>query len=221
MPDDSKVEITAVLLARSLQGIRSRSGSTGYLPDVVQEIKNRYLFLIAPREDEIFVTPPKGVEFKHGKFMYQKQSVVIDQLTVFNDGVAADTSSSTDDSDHFLDNLAEWAKVAMPKAEITGPRYYLSHLEVKMSEPLEVYTPRFQPIGEKVTMLLNGYGIPAPRYEATAINLHFDQLGKAGTQPGVFYIDRRLGLPFNENLWFSQAPLRTTDHIALLKELGR
>ena len=115
--------------------------------------------------------------------------MVIDRLTIFTDGIAVDTASSTDDSDLFLDDLAEWAKITLPKALVHGPRYYLSHIELKMSRRLEAYVPFFQPIGEKITNFLNSYGIKVPRYEATALNLYLDQSGKTNPQPGVFYID--------------------------------
>ena len=220
MAGTNKVEIIGVMLARSLQAIRSSGGTLGYYPEIVEGLKARYSFLSAPKEHEILLEPPKGIELKHGKFVYRDQVVIIDKFTLFNDGVAADTTSSTDDSGYFLDDLMEWAKSAMPKAQISRPRYYLSHIEFKMSEPLEGYTPRLKPVGEQLTALLKSYGIAVPRYEATAIHLRFDQIGKINPQPGVFFIDRRAGIPFSENIWFSQAPLRTKDHIALLEDLG-
>ena len=183
----------------------------------MQEIKARYSFLAGPKDEDLVADPPKGAEFRHGKLKIRDKVVVIDRLTIFTDGIAVDTASSTDDSDLFLDDLAEWAKITLPKALVHGPRYYLSHIELKMSRRLEAYVPFFQPIGEKITNFLNSYGIKVPRYEATALNLYFDQSGKTNPQPGVFYIDHRQGIPYSEDLWFSQAPLKTLDHIRLLR----
>jgi hypothetical protein len=219
MPDNNAVEITSIVLARSLQVITSKAGTSRYLPDLVKDLRARYSFLTAPKDDDLFTDPPKGAELKHGKLVFKDETVVIDKLVIFNDGIAVDTTSSTDNSDRFLDDLLEWAKDGLPKAQI-GVRYYLSHVEMRMSKPLGDYVHHFRSIGENITALLKSYGIMVPQYEPTALNLHFDQLGKVSPIPGVFYIDRRQGRPFSDNLWFSQAPLRTGDHVALLRHLG-
>jgi hypothetical protein len=221
MSKQRTVAITNVILARSLQPIGTVSGTIGYLPDIVQEVKAKYSFLTAPKDEDLVSDPPKGAEFKHGKLQFRDRTIVIDRLTLFSEGIAVDTASSTDDCDLLLDNLVDWARANLPKAQVRGPRFYLSHLEMRMSGRLETYMTVFRPIGEKISAFLNGYGIAVPRYEATALNLHFDQLGKVSPQPGVFYIDHRQGVPFGENLWFSQAPLKTGDHITLLKELEK
>jgi hypothetical protein len=201
--------------------IRSPSGAVGYLPDIVQEIKGRYSFLSAPRDEDLVPSdPPKGAEFRHGKLMADDRVIVIDKFTIFNDGVVVDAASSTQDTDAFLTDLAAWAKTALPKAVSSGPRYYLSQIEIRMDTPLQARAPSFQPIGEKVSALLKGYGIlPIPNYEVTTIQVGFDHLGRVEPQPGVFFIDRRLNVPYSENIWFAQAPLKTMDHIALLKDL--
>jgi hypothetical protein len=216
----NKIEIRGVVLARSIQVIRSSTGTVGYLPDIIQTLKGKYGFLTAPKDADIG-DASKGAEFTHGRVIREDQLVIIDKLTVFNDGVVAETKSSTDDADLFLEDLIEWAKTALPKALPTGPRYYLSHLEIKMESPLEIYAPGFRPIGEKLTEMLASYGIKTPPYEVTNVGLYFDLLGRVAPQPGAFYIDRRQNVRYEEGVWFSQAPLRTTDHIALLKEMER
>jgi hypothetical protein len=214
------MKVRQVVLARSLQMLKSPTGTVGYLPDVVQEIKSKYGFLVAPKDEEL-LDSSKGAVFRHGKLAVSGITIIIDRFTLFNDGVVADTASSTEDCDRFLTNIIEWAKTAIPKAEARDPRYYLSQLEIHLNVPLEQYAPAFRPIGENITNLLGRYGISAPRYEVSALNLHFDQLGKTNPQPGAFFIDRRLNVPFAENVWFSQAPLKTGDHITLLQGLER
>lgn len=213
------MEIRSIMLARSVQIIRTATGTVGYLPDLMEEIRVRYGFITAPKIQDLAPSDPaKGAEFQHGKLIAENRTIIIDKFTIFREGLVADTASSTDDTDLFLDDLAQWAKTASPKAEQSGPRFYISQIEIKMNETLEVYAPRFRPVGEKIATLLSGYGIKVPRYEVSALNLYFDQLGKTPPQPGVFFFDRRLNYSYSENVWFSQAPLKTADHVALLME---
>ncbi|HTT76779.1 MAG TPA: hypothetical protein VMF50_12470 [Candidatus Binataceae bacterium] len=211
------MEIRNIILARSVQAIKTAGGTVGYLPDIVKEIKAKYGFLSAPKEEDLVPSDsPKGAEFKHGKLIVDERTIVIDRFAIFNDGLVVDTASSTDDTDLFLDDLAQWAKTAIPKVSSSGPRYYVSQIEVKM-KPLEAYVPSFRPAGEKVTALLSTYGINVPRYEVSSVHLFFDQLGRIPPQPGQFFFERRANIPYDDNVWFSQAPVKTTDHVALLK----
>ena len=57
-------------------------------------------------------------------------------------------------------------------------------------------------------------------YEVSPINMNWDVFGKPASQAGQFFYDRRINVPYGENIWFTQAPLRTADHIAPLKELA-
>src|SRR6266705_5638539 len=101
------VEIRKVVLARSLQMIKSSSGTLGYLPDLVKQVNERYSFIKAPQNEDLLPSdPPKGSEFQHGKLSQSGRTVIIDKLTVFSDAVVVDTSSSTDDSDLCLNDLA-------------------------------------------------------------------------------------------------------------------
>ncbi len=214
------MEIRSIVLARSLQRTKSLFGIIGYLPEIIQKIKVKYGFLIAPRDEDLLPSdPPKGAVFQHGRLITEGRLIVVDRFTVFNDGLVADSSSSTDEADLFLDDVISWAKQELPRAEVYGPRYYLSQIEIQMNTSLERFAPQFMPIGEKLTSLLNTYGLSVPRYEVTAIQMNFDQTGRLPPQPGAFFIDRRLNVPYNDNVWFAQAPLKTADHIALLKEI--
>jgi hypothetical protein len=214
----NQIEIGSVLLARAIQVVKSTGGTIGYFPDLVEQIRSRYGFLAVPKESEI-TEQTKGAEFRHGRVVRGDQTIVIDKFSVFNDGIVAETTSSTDDCDTFLIDLIEWAKAALPKAVPSGPRYYLSQIEFKMASPLEVYMPTMRPLGQKIVECLASYGIDAPGYEVTNIGLYFELIGKLNPQPGAFYIDRRLNVPYAEGRWFSQAPLRTEDHKNLLKQL--
>jgi hypothetical protein len=81
------------------------------------------------------------------------------------------------------------------------------------------YASVFQNLGPQITSLLGSYNVPVRDYDVSHLALHLDTLGSVGLQPGGFDIMRRAGVPWTENLWFSQAPLKTLDHVRLLEEL--
>lgn len=215
------MEVTQVLLARVLQMVKPIGGGV-YLPEIARRLSAKYEFVAAPKDEELISPDPsKGAEFKHGRMSIGDRSIIIQQLTVFNDGVVVDTTTSTDDSDQFLTDLARWAKEMIPDAESVGPRYYVSNLEVRMEAEIERYAPSIRSIENRIGILLNGYKIEAPRFEVAGVKLHFDQIGKLGPQPIEFNLERRANVPYEKNVWFAQAPLKTADHMNLLLDLEK
>jgi hypothetical protein len=207
------------LLGRVIQMYESTS-QPQYLPDLAEQLGKQYKFVIIPENKDLLPSdPPKGAEFKHGKMVAADgREIVINTLTVFNDGVVIDTIS-TDDSEIFLADLIRWADSRKFGIRLTGIRYYLSHIEVELPR-LSVLLSQLGALGIDVTRTLRSYGIPIPDYTLSNLGLSFDPLGYVGIQPSAFQLDRRAGKPFSENLWFSQAPLKTKDHITMLDNLS-
>jgi hypothetical protein len=52
-------------------------------------------------------------------------------------------------------------------------------------------------------------------FEPTAVLFNVDT-SQAKSPPAMFSIERRVDVPFEENTYFSQAPLRTAEHIEIL-----
>ncbi len=218
------MDVRQILLARAIQTFRVL-GTTGYLPEIAQKINDRYEFVSRPKNEELL--PPaedagqlKGAEFKHGRVRRTDGRVVIvHQLTLFNDGVVVDTTTSTDDSDLILDDLAHWAKSEIRDLTLLRPRLYVSQLEIQAAFAVENYAPAFGSLGQRISTFLTDYGSDISPYQVSAVTLNFDQIGKVPPHPGFFQIERRLNAPFKDNMWFAQAPLKTNDHIALLDDL--
>jgi hypothetical protein len=42
---------------------------------------------------------------------------------------------------------------------------------------------------------------------------------KTRRKPNRFTLERRIGLPFSQNVYYSQAPLKSDDHLKLLSDL--
>ena len=70
--------------------------------DLVPELIARYNFKKAPEEGGDFT---KGMIFALGTFENRNHDDVQIGLTIWGDGIAADTYSSTEDSDEFLEGV--------------------------------------------------------------------------------------------------------------------
>jgi hypothetical protein len=217
------MDIRQILLARTIQFFKI--GSPGYLPEIAQKIKERYEFVVSPRSEDLLSQSPdatKAAEFKHGRVKnIEGRSVIIQQLAVFPDGIVADTTTSTEDSDLFISDLYTWAQGELSADVKLGHRRYISNLEFQTTNPLEIYAPIFGSIGNAVTKLLSDYGLDVAPYQFSKLTLNIDEIGAVPPQPAAFQLERRAKVAFKENMWFSQAPLKTKDHIKVLQDLEK
>lgn len=217
------MEIRQILLARTIQLFR---GTLGYLPELAQKISGRYEFVVVPKNEEVLSQPPeepaqKGAEFKHGRLtnLPGRRGLIIQQLTIFRDGFVADTTTSTDDSDLFLNDLVNWARTDISLDLKLGSKLYLSQLEIQAAGTLEKYVSPLASLGSSVSELMNGYGLEFGPYQLSDVTLNPDPIGTAPPPPTAFQLQRRLNVPYKDNMWFSQAPLKTSDHIKVLQDL--
>jgi hypothetical protein len=190
------------------------SGPYGFLPDVIQALKERYAFVSA---EIIPADPNQGNVFRVGKLTYAERDINISELHVYHLGAAVMTISDTNDSEIVLDDLLAWAS---SRFKVTfsehGKRAYSSQLEFELRRPLPDYFPHLKPIGISMSRLLPDFWPVKPLYEVSSVSFSFDpSIRLAGL--GNIRIERREGIPYDANLYFSEAPLRTKDHIAVLE----
>jgi hypothetical protein len=185
---------------------------------------DRYKFLKVPQTLEEY-DEAKGVTFRHGKFQYTRgketRDVVIDSLQVYNNGLLADTRSDTEDADEFIDDLLAWAvktyDITIPAQRVE--QIYLSNLEISSSKTLSNYIPSSKDISEELARYLTEYGIKHEPFEPVSFALHFDKTVLPNSLLTNFTLQRRETVPFSSGLYFSSAPLKTKDHLALLEKL--
>jgi hypothetical protein len=215
------MEVQKFLLARVGQML-SVKATPAYMPDVIRAIIEKYGFAGYPKNEDIVPSdPPKGLEFIHGQLLIEDHpAAVIDKFTMFNDGLIVDAAVSTDDGDRFLRDISTWIAVQMPLVTFSGPPFYVSQLEVKAKFSDENITPPiFRNAGTRIATLLDGYGVKVPAYQTSSIAMHYDASRMPQPQPGQLQIERRAELPYDAGVWFTQAPLKTTDHVQLLERL--
>ncbi len=196
----------------------NRDGGPAYLPEVISKIGERYSFAKLPQVDDL----TKEVQtFSIGKF----QDIQISELGIYNDGLIIASRSDTKYLDAFIDDLFSWAKkeLGVSQSVLAKPeKYYESTIIIKSTQDLakkvsavadveNIFNKAF--FSSEVPERNIKYGLSGAVYDCDA----FEYKGKR--KPFRFLIERRTGFPYKDNIFFSQAPLPTSDHMKVLKEI--
>jgi hypothetical protein len=183
------------------------------LKGVIEGIAKRYQFAKAPK-NELDFDDQRSLPFKSGTFVGQRKVPLLVGLNIYFDGLVADTMASTDESTEFLNDLAKWLSdtygLTVPKERRVN---YLSQIDFRMEPPLTNLDPRLNSLAKVVEGRLNTKN----SYEVASIQFWGEDYGKPGTLAAI-KIERKISAPFSANHYFSQAPLPTKEHIAMLNE---
>ncbi len=162
---------------------------------------------------------PQAFVFEGG--LWNKQPIT--KLSLFNDGIALDTGSSTEDTETTLLELLEWAKRDLGLAfepAMVRRKMLLSQLVFYMEGRLDSVHPIFGEM-EKVLSQSTSENLNHPfSYRIASVQLSPNPLD-AKFLPGLFSIERRADTPDSENKYFSTAPVHTKEHLALLERFER
>jgi len=213
--------VRAHLSAQSLRFITLTSPV--YLPDSVKALQERYGFVRVPTTADELLSPAdntKPIILNHGKFVQGERGILITALQLYPRAIAVDTPTSTDDSDAVLADLFAWANSNVPVIQVSPRQLYISQLEVEFEPPLEAACAVAASFGDRLATLVSGYGseAPIPTFQVASFLMQVDPAKLVVTD---FRIERRASVPYEQNLYFSQAPLQTADHITVLEEFER
>jgi hypothetical protein len=209
------MNILFVGLARTLWLFElARLNPTGMsLKGVIEEIGKRYRFAKAPA-NELDFDEQRSLAFKAGTFTGARKIPIMVGLNIYNDGLVADTVSSTDESTEFLLDLAKWLNdtygLTVPKERRVN---LLSQIDFQSDISLTNLNRRLEALAENLGVLSSNKA----RHEVGSIQLWTEDIGKPGSAAPL-KIERKISAPFSANHYFSQAPLPTAVHIELLTE---
>ncbi len=214
-----------VLRAASFRSLGPRLFDSVILAELIEAIKGKYNFRQVPTLAEVSQKP---ANFGYGEVKRNDSLIVIEQLVVSYQGVqttsvAASTRTSTDDSDFFLDDVMGWVgeRFHLNIAPVFPPAYH-SSLEVVFSEAISRRFQELQPIAQQMTNLVKSYGSKnCPDFELEGLSMHFEPNPTLLPSPLAFSVQRRVGAPYKDNKYFSQAPLKTSDHKAVLEQFEK
>jgi hypothetical protein len=177
------------------------------LAPVYEGIRERYKFLQYPNKSEDFTKA--GLSFVDGAFSGLGVS-----LEIYADGLIANTRSSTDVSDAFLDDLLTWTR------ETFKFRYDPLLVKTKAYESQISFTSDLA-LGKKLVQLSqfakileeSGLGKVPTKQDIVAIMFR-DEVSPRHS----FTFERRDNTPFSENKYFSRAAFSTKKHLQLIEE---
>jgi hypothetical protein len=217
------MEVQTVISAKAFRHVVIRSGL--YVPDMVRTLRDRYDFIGLPssQEQEQIDTTDKPLVFTHGKMTHEERGIAVLSLQLFPSGVLVETATSTDDCDVFLDDLLGLASVKDWKSKgfVPPQHLYASQLELTLNLPLEECFLSLSKIGEMIAASFKEYHfekVPHP-FQVHSIGMNIDPT-RYSLLCG-FRLERRARLAYSESAYFSQAPLRTCHHRAVLEELEK
>lgn len=143
---------------------------------------------------------------------------MIDDITIFNDGVRVQAKLSTDILDEIIDDIIEnGSDLFIAFGEQRPVRNYFSALIFEIE--VEEQPNGLSILSNKLNTLVANYGSIREEFRPFAIHLWANQHAPSG--PTLLKIERVVDLPDNPKAFFSSGPLRTEDHLEILREFEK
>lgn len=218
------MELISVLTARALwfvdlRDINPRGRALRYT--LFPALADRYHFEKYPfdTEENQPTTESPGYRFTDGEFLNADGIQVSVNLIIHDDGLVADTRSSTRDSEAFLADVMEWVVRDFElvfRPNMVHRKGYVSELNVSPSRSLSGLHPGLVQLAIRLSSLVSTPEHPF-RYEPAGITLAADPTSEL--KPAEFRFERRFDAPFSTNRYYTKAAVHTDVHLALLNEL--
>ena len=213
------MELLSVIRARSiwllqLQDINPRGKYIeGHL---IEWLRDRYHFLKCPSSVYDRDTS-QALVFVNGSFKVEDGLSINIDLSIYNDGLIADSRSSTKNTDTFIEDILNSAVRDFDliyKPEMLRKKIYLSELSLRPKRLLSNINPKMQTFVRKITSMMGGNNPGS--LEFASLSFWWDPASPNGQSQ--FQLERTVGTPFSEERYYSRAPLHTEDHLQLLDE---
>jgi hypothetical protein len=194
-----------------------RPAGQTYLPGAIADLVQRYSFAKFPSVEDL-ARDPTSFSFSMGKF----QDVQINEFQVYPDGLIASARAPTELVDAFVSDLLSWSekKLGLVQSPLATPEKFVeSAIVVKSAGDLARSLLPMTDAVDLVNTALHAYPNWQP-YVPSGFALEPDPAAYvARRRPIRFGIERRVNIPFRDNIFFSVAPLHTTEHLKLLGDL--
>jgi hypothetical protein len=209
------MKLLSVKLARSIWHLdtaelnpRGKNVFNDLIPGLVAE----HYFKEYPKEGDDF---KEGMQFKNGIFRNRAGDEVVVSGTLWADGIAADTCSSTKDSDEFIERalgLIQTLGYSYHPSMIRR-RGYLSQLYVRCEKQLDTLNPRLRDLGNRISSAI---GVQS-QYGFAAIEFWPDQT--KSFKPAVFSFQKQSGEDLSGDRYWAQASMQTDKHLEILNDM--
>jgi hypothetical protein len=182
-------------------------------------LAERYKFSKLPSANSVGAQP-LDLKFESGVFVGSDGTPLAVSLSIFEDGLIADTRASTDESDRFLADALSWASAefGLPHySELGIENLYTSELTVQLNLSQSLFGKRFSNFANRLKEgVSNNPGVPLD-----LIGLSFGPDPSLTKRVVPFKVERVVNSPFNKNEYYSAAPLPTSEHVELMQSIER
>jgi hypothetical protein len=207
-----------VKLARTIWLVDSRDlnpHGIDILP-ILDAIRTRYNFQVYPTKvEDANEYDPKGIVFMNGSFAATgsgRHTIV--KATMYGDGLVVDSALSTDFCEAFLSDALTFLATQFGltyRPEMIHTKIYTSELIVRTDKDLGKFFAPFASIRAK----LNSFS--GKTFDPFGFSFAVDKPGTGS--PAPFKFEREVGKPQAQHRYYSSAPVRTSEHEELLRDL--
>jgi hypothetical protein len=223
------MQLLTVLQAQTVRTTRPIRGGYGPLPDAIKAVADRYHFIGKPADTDIVAAtsvatnpniPAKPLIFLQGQTTVRHRVIAIERLEIYAAGFLVATRTNTSDTDLIADDVIVWASshFDITYEDLRAGRGHMSQIDFRFERPLPELFPQFARIRNRMSSELAEFFEFSAPYELTALQFWFDKNKFPTFAPPLLRIDRRDGVPFEQNVYWSDAPLTTDGHIAVLSD---
>lgn len=211
-------ESSRVTILFPLEEVLPLSGVNG--PAIFTEIQNRYGFLKAPdpaisREEATKV----GYKFGIGQISSHAKINAVAEFSIYTDGIVAEAKTS-EIAEAFLEDIIRFLQSDLKFRPFSSKpkRFFYSQMVVEFEKPLAQLLHSFEKISDAISRhLTQQFELYVPMSFA---RLDFQAEKSLVPEPTPkFIIERRAGISFDRERYYSSAPMRTADHTAVLQEI--
>ena len=207
-------ESNRVTILFPLEEVLPLEGLNG--PDVIVGVQQRYGFLKVPDAAMTKEEASKnGYKFGTGHYLLKEKKNGILEFAVYSDGIVAEAKNS-EIGEAFLDDAIKFFQSEFGfRKFITKPRtYFYNQMVAEFEKPLKKLISSFDGISGAIAKYAE---IELP-IEFARLDIQVDNLGVKGPAP-KFILERRANAAFELERYYSSAPLRSEDHVAVLKNI--
>ena len=190
------------------------------VPDALVWLGEKYHFQTFPKSPMDVDKETKGFLFRTGEFQTEEGSFNVN-LSMYTDGFVAETWSSTERTDAFLDELLRSVanKFDLPyNADLVKVKRYISEVNFRLDKPLGNINPRITRFCETLNGIFARHHLRP--FELTGMIFAPDVVSTSYQPPG-FMIERKQGAAFSENRFWSKAPFTTKEHLVAIEEFEK
>jgi hypothetical protein len=191
-----------------------------FVPDLLLWLGEKYSFQTFPKSIAEMDPEKKGFLFKTGEFQSVDGPITIN-LSLYTDGFVAETWSSTESGDAFLEEVLRSAasKYGLTyRPDMIRTKQYISEIVIHLDHALGQINQKVARFCETLNGIFSRHRL-AP-FDMTGMMFGQDVLATAYKPPGLV-IERKVGAPFAANRFWSKSPFTTKEHLLALEEFEK